>query len=129
TPTYYVFDMYKNHMDAKWIPFTLSSPDYVNNNSKLPAINVSASIDSSGKVNITLVNIDSKKDITIHADLNDKSFNKVSGRILTSGSYTDINTFENKNKVIPASFTGATISNGKIEVKIPKLSVVSLQLY
>ena len=129
TPTYYVFDMYKNHMDAKWIPFTLSSPDYVNNNSKLPAINVSASIDSSGKVNITLVNIDSKKDITIHADLNDKSFNKVSGRILTSGSYTDINTFENKNKVIPASYTGATISNGKIEVKIPKLSVVSLQLY
>ena len=48
TPTYHVFDMYKVHMDATMIPLTFTSPDYVLGDQKLPALNVSASKDSTG---------------------------------------------------------------------------------
>ncbi len=61
TPTYYVFDMYKVHQDAKLLPIKLSSPDYVSGNDHLPAVNASASIDSTGAIHISLVNIDPSK--------------------------------------------------------------------
>jgi alpha-N-arabinofuranosidase len=45
TPTYHVFDLYKVP-DAKWLPVQLNSPDYTVDDQKLPALNVSASQDS-----------------------------------------------------------------------------------
>lgn len=128
TPTYYVFELYMNHMDARLIPFTFATPDYVNGDSRIPAVNASASLDSNGKVHITFVNIDAGKDITVKASLNGKKYKTVNGRILTSKSFTDINTFENKTKVVPAAFKGAKIEKEDLVVKLPRLSVVSITL-
>jgi len=61
TPTYYVFDLYKVHQDAKLLPIEIASPDYVSGDAKIPAVNVSASQDSTGAVHISLVNIDAVK--------------------------------------------------------------------
>jgi alpha-N-arabinofuranosidase len=58
TPTYHIFDMYKVHQDAKYLPIKLNSPDYEVDDKKIPAINVSASQDAAGKVHISLVNLD-----------------------------------------------------------------------
>ncbi|MCH5599184.1 alpha-N-arabinofuranosidase [Niabella ginsengisoli] len=128
TPTYYVFDLYTKHMDAKLVPFSFTAPDYVNGENKIPAVNASASLDSTGKIHITLVNIDANKDIMIKAALKGKSYKSVDGRILTSEKFNDINTFENKNKVVPVPFKGASIEKGELVVKLPKLSVISLTL-
>ncbi|HLG40781.1 MAG TPA: alpha-L-arabinofuranosidase C-terminal domain-containing protein, partial [Chitinophagaceae bacterium] len=46
TPTYHVFDMYKVHQDAKWLPVNFNSPDYVSESEKIPAVNISASQDT-----------------------------------------------------------------------------------
>ncbi|MFV0606831.1 MAG: alpha-N-arabinofuranosidase [Niabella sp.] len=128
TPTYYIFDLYKEHMDAKLLPLKIESPQYNTGGEGLPAINASATINASGNIHITFVNIDAHNDITIKANIQGKAYKIKEARVLTSGSYTDVNTFENKNKVVPTSFKQASVKENVLEVKLPKLSVVSITI-
>jgi len=128
TPTYYIFDMYKKHMDATLLPLKLSSPDYVLGESKLAAVNGSASVDSLGSVHVSLVNIDHSKDVTIRISLAGKKYKTINGQILSSNHFTDVNTFENKLKVVPTKFSGAAFDKNELVVKLPRLSVVNLTL-
>ncbi|RYG06285.1 MAG: alpha-N-arabinofuranosidase, partial [Chitinophagaceae bacterium] len=128
TPTYYVFELYKQHMDAKLLPVSFASPDYVSGNEKLPAVNISASQDSTGAVHITLVNLDPSKKQQIRTALQGLQFKTVKGRIVTSGKITDINTFEAPLKIKPAEFTGAKKEGNELVVELPAMSVVALEL-
>ncbi|HEY2583945.1 MAG TPA: alpha-L-arabinofuranosidase C-terminal domain-containing protein, partial [Mucilaginibacter sp.] len=128
TPTYYIFDMYKVHQDAKYLPIKLSSPDYVVEGKKIPAVNVSASQDASGKIHISLVNLDLHNDITISTSLKDIQWKTVSGQILTSANITDINTFQQPDKLHLANFTGAKKDGDNLVVVMPAKSVVTLEL-
>jgi len=128
TPTYHVFDMYKVHHDAKMIPVAFTSPDYVMDNQVLPALNVSASKDSSGVVHITLVNIDPNKSITLSTTLNQIKWTTVTGEILTSGKITDINTFDTPGTVKITKFDGAKKQGDMLNVVLPSKSVVLLEL-
>jgi alpha-N-arabinofuranosidase len=78
------------HQDAKLIPVQFQSPDYVNGDQKLPALNISASKDSTGAVHISLVNIDANKPISIQTTIDD-NFKSVAGSILTSDKVNDYN--------------------------------------
>ncbi|MBZ4192679.1 alpha-N-arabinofuranosidase [Niabella beijingensis] len=128
TPTYYVFDLYQPHMDARRVPLDIKAPGYLSGGQQLPAVNASASIDAKGRLCITLVNIDPVNDITIHTPLKGMGYKKLNGTVLTSAAFTDINTFENKKKVAPASFTGAQLKGQELVAKLPRLSVVQLLL-
>ncbi|MBA4197283.1 MAG: alpha-N-arabinofuranosidase [Chitinophaga sp.] len=128
TPTYYVFDLYKVHQDAKLLPVNISSPDYVSGNAKIPAVNVSASQDSTGAVHISLVNIDAAKKINIKAALGGINFKNIKGQIITSGKFTDINTFDKPYNVIINAFNGAKKEGNDLLVELPPLSVVMLEL-
>jgi alpha-L-arabinofuranosidase len=128
TPTYHVFDMYKVHHDAKMIPVKFTSPDYVFGDRKLPALNVSASQDSSGVVHITLVNIDPAKSITLSTTLNQIKWSTVTGQILTSAKITDINTFDKPNTLVIVKFDGAKRQGDILNVLLPSKSVVMLEL-
>jgi len=128
TPTYHVMEMYNVHQDAKMIPISVTSGDFVFGNEKLPAVNASASKDSMGVVHISLVNIDSKNAADISLSLQTGKFSSVTGRILTSAKLQDHNTFENPNMIQPAVFNGASLSGNNINVKLPPFSVVVLTL-
>ena len=128
TPTYHVFDMYKVHHDAKMIPVKFYSPDYVMGDQKLPALNVSASKDSTGIVHITLVNIDPSRPINISATLNQVKWSGVTGQILTSSKITDINTFEKPDNVIISKFDGARKTGDILNVTLPSKSIVLLTI-
>jgi alpha-N-arabinofuranosidase len=128
TPTYYIFDMYKVHQDAKYLPIQLNSPDYVVDGKKLPAVNVSASQDASGKVHISLVNLDLHNNITISTGLKDIRWKTVTGQILTSANITDINTFQHPDKLKPVNFTGAKKDGDNLVVVLPAKSAVTLEL-
>jgi alpha-N-arabinofuranosidase len=128
TPTYYVFDLYKVHQDAKWLPVKFNSPDYIVGDQKLPAINVSASRDSSGAIHMTIVNLDPNKQISLNTSLNGAQWNTVNGQVLTSAKLTDVNTFDNPNKVIIAKFGGARKQGNNLVVDLPAKSVVMLEL-
>ena len=73
---------------------------------KIPALYISASQDSTGAVHITLVNINATKSISLRTILSGIKFSTIKGEILTSTKFSDINTFENPNKIKTASLPG-----------------------
>jgi alpha-L-arabinofuranosidase len=128
TPTYHVMEMYNVHQDAKLLPLQMQTKDYTLGNEKLPAVSGSASKDSAGHTHISLVNIDSKSAQEITVNIEGGKFTAVSGRILTSAKLQDHNTFNEPEKIKPATFNGARLKGSKLNVKLPPFSVVVLEL-
>ncbi|MEP7109122.1 MAG: alpha-L-arabinofuranosidase C-terminal domain-containing protein [Ferruginibacter sp.] len=128
TPTYHIFDMFKVHQDAKLLPVNFNSPDYSVERNNIPAVNISASLDSTGAVHISLVNLDPGKKITIHTALPGINWKTVQGQILTSKKLTDVNSFENPNNLKILSFNGANKDGDQLLVELPPQSVVMLEL-
>lgn len=130
TPTYYVFDMFKVHQNATMIPLKLNTPEYALDGQQIPAVNASASKDSTGVVHISLVNLDANKDIQVSIDLPDGNKNNIKGTILASSALTDVNTFDNKLKVKEADFSGfkKSAKGNQLSVTLPKHSLVMLEL-
>jgi alpha-L-arabinofuranosidase len=128
TPTYYVFDLYKVHHDAKLLPLKALTPEYKMGNLSIPAINGSASIDSQGRVHLTLVNLDPNKPYRFNTTLQNINWNNVTGQILTSGKLTDINTFENPYKVHLENFNGARKEGNQLVIDLPAQSIITLEL-
>jgi alpha-N-arabinofuranosidase len=128
TPTYFVFDLYKVHQNALWVKTTIESPDYIFGDQKLPAVSSSASIDDQGKLHITLCNIDPKSSQQISCNL--KKFNAVSvaGRILTAKEMNAHNSFSNPDAVSSKIFSDAKLAAHQVNVMLPPMSVVALEL-
>lgn len=127
TPTYHVFDMYKVHMDAQFLPTRFISPDYIYDDKKLPALNISSSKDANGAIHVSIVNIDPLKNQLINLQLNDLKWNTVTGKILTSAKFNDYNEFTDKNKIISKPFSEIKNEIGKIKINIPAKSIVVLE--
>ncbi|TWV96821.1 alpha-N-arabinofuranosidase [Chitinophaga pinensis] len=128
TPTYHIFDLYKVHHDAQYLPVQLNSPAYTSGNEQIPAVNVSASLDSTGVVHISLVNLNPNQKITVSTSLQDVKWKTVSGQILTSGKVTDVNTFDQPNKIHIEKFNGAKKQGDQLVAELPPASVVVLEL-
>jgi alpha-N-arabinofuranosidase len=128
TPTYFVFDLYKVHMDAKKLNINFKSPDYINGDRKIPAVNISASQDSTGATHITLVNLDPNKKINLQTTLAGVNWKTVQGQMITSAKLTDINTFENPNNIKIQPFNGAKRTGDQLMVELPAQSIVMLEL-
>jgi alpha-N-arabinofuranosidase len=128
TPTYYVMEMYKVHQDAILVPMQITSNDFVMGNNKIKAVSVSASKDQSGKLHISLTNIDNVNSQSAEIDLKGYKAKQVTGRILTSSKVQDHNTFDNPTIVVPKTFKDVSISEGKLKVNMPACSVIVLEL-
>lgn len=127
TPTYHVMKMYNVHHDAKLLPLSFESPKYTYNGESLPAITASASLDEKQTVNISLVNIDSKKSNKVSIDLAELKIKKIEGVILKSGKLQDHNTFDKPENIKPVEFKSYQFKQGKLEVELPPFSVVVLK--
>jgi alpha-N-arabinofuranosidase len=128
TPTYWTFWLYKVHQDATLLPVSFTCNKYEVNGKQLDAVSVSASKDASGKVHITLVNIDLNKEQSIETELKGIVAKSVSGQILTSQNITDHNTFDKPNTLSVKKFNGAKLSKGTLSVTLPAKSVVMLEI-
>jgi alpha-N-arabinofuranosidase len=128
TPTYWVFDLYKVHQDARSLVVKFNSPDYIYNGAKIPAVNVSASRDSLGAEHISLVNLDPVRTITVRTTVQNLISKSVTGQILTSERFTDINTFGQPERVRPVVFNGVKKEGGELVVTMPPKSVVVVEL-
>ncbi len=128
TPTYHVFDMYKDHQDAELLASYIENEVIGTETDKIPEISQSVSISEDGSLNITLVNASDDKDETIDVIPVEYDAKEVKASILT-GEMHDHNDFTNKEKVKLADYTDYKIeSNGHITVKLPAMSVVSLKV-
>jgi alpha-L-arabinofuranosidase len=128
TPTYHVFDLYKVHQDATFLPSRLTAEDYELAGKKVPALNVSSSVAQDGSVHISIVNINPEKNISFEVELKGKMKNSVSGKILTAKSLDTHNTFEEPEAVKIGEFNKAVIKNNIVKVEIPAKSVVVLEV-
>ena len=129
TPTYHVFDLFQVHHDNEWLPLSLTTtPALQAAGEKIPAINMSASRDSSGRIFITMVNLHPSEKITVQTALKGKNWKPVGGRYIHSQNFTDHNTFEIPEKIKPASFRDFRKNGEQLQVVLPPLSVVTLEL-
>ena len=123
TPTYHVFDLYKEHQDAELIY------SHVENNTaygNIPCISHSASIAENGTVTLTLSNCSLDKEFS--ADIG-AAFGEIStadGRILT-GEVHALNTFDHPENVTIKPF-GVKTENGRAAVVIPPCSVMAVTI-
>jgi len=128
TPTYHVFEMYKVHHDATMLPLNLNCGSYVLSGREVPAISASASRDTNGRVNITIVNVDPAREAEMLIDLRGGEYSSVSGSILKGPEINAHNTFENSESVKPESFSGAKLRKNMVSVTVPPASVTVLKV-
>ena len=120
--------LYKVHQDAKWLPVQISSPGLYSGWTKIAVAECFRIAGFNGAVHISLVNLDPNNNITLRTALNGISWKTVSGQIITSAKFTDINTFEKKDAIKPAVFNGVNKEGNDLVVNLPKLSIVVLEL-
>jgi alpha-N-arabinofuranosidase len=127
TPTYHVFEMYAVHHDAKLLPTDLKSVEYREGPDSVPALNVSASRDASGKVHVTICNLNPSTAVELPCELKGAKVQKLSGRVLTAPQITAHNTFEKPEEVKPATFEGAKVTDNGFVLTVPAKSVVLVE--
>lgn len=147
TPTYFVFKMFADNMEATNIPLDVKSDTFQAENERdrnQPRTSnyLSASVTRSddGVLNVNLANADLEQSNTVTIDLSEVGKQKIKGKtlplqgkvrgaqLLTSRDIKDHNTFENPSLVRPVEFKDAKVKNGVLTVVLPKMSVVTIQV-
>ncbi|WP_434578619.1 alpha-N-arabinofuranosidase [Thermoanaerobacterium thermosaccharolyticum] len=129
TPTYHVFEMYKVHQNAELLDFYIDTPEYMLNSEEgIPQVTATVSADESGKIHISLCNLNPRESVTAECEFRGANVNKVTGTRLTADEMNAHNTFDNPNKVVPEEFDEAKIIDNKIVMTMPKMSVIGLEV-
>lgn len=134
TPTFYVWKMFVPHHSAgaKWAPSTLTSEKISENNTTFPVLSAGTTVDSSGHVNISLVNVDLTKTRSIQITLNSSraGYAVSSAQFLTGAAKDTYNDFGKPEQVniqdLPAA--NYSICQKGLAVTLPPKSVVMLVL-
>ncbi len=126
TPTYYVFEMYKVHQGATQLPCDIVCNPYKFGSETLAGISVSASKDKSGRIHISICNLNPQMPEELEVSFEGFQVQKVTGRVLTSEVMNAHNTFEEPDTIRPTEFDMMQVKNGKILATIPSKSVVVL---
>ena len=128
TPSYHVFEMYTVHQDATMVPLDVRSERYEYAGYNVPVVSASASVDAAGKLHITMSNTNPNADAAVTVHVGGLQAKSVSGRVLTGAAMNAHNTFEQPENVKPAAFSGAKLAGDGLQVNLPKMSVVVLEL-
>lgn len=127
TPTFYVFKMFKPHMDAALLPLNLESESYILEGDSVPAISASASKSNDGTINITLANVDPNASQTLSITLDeDVKLEVIHGEIITAPEMNSYNDFNKPEEISTKDFKAYKIEKTSIKVEIPAKSVVLL---
>ena len=123
TPTYYVFDLYQHHMDAKELACGIEAEKLGTEKHSLPGISASAS-EKDGIVTVTLSNLDPAKgqEVTIAG----VKAGKAAGRIL-QGKMDQYNDFGSA-PLKAEEFSDFEIRGGEVIIRMPACSVAEIRI-
>ncbi|MGH9629705.1 MAG: alpha-N-arabinofuranosidase [Bryobacteraceae bacterium] len=130
TPPYYVFEMYRNHMQARSASIRIRSHELKvpsgNGTTTMPALSGSASVKDRA-LTVTLTNPSLDSGVAARIRLAAGAITEGRGTVLTHPETTARNTFDRPNEVklqpLPVNIQGSSV-----EVSIPRHAVVSLEL-
>ncbi|TNF41240.1 MAG: alpha-N-arabinofuranosidase, partial [Bacteroidetes bacterium] len=129
TPSFYVFKMYAVHHDATLLPSNVTSDKYTFGKESIPALSASASKDASGKIHVTITNLDpaNGKEVTCELRGTEKiSF--VRGQVVTGEKINSYNDFGKAEEVNLKEFSDVKMNGTTAVVKIPAKSIVMIEL-
>jgi len=126
TPTYYVFDLYKNHHDAVLLGQWLETNDIGDGEFIVPNLTSTVS-EKDGKLNLTISNLSATDAADIDCIITGAGFNNVSGRLLT-GKMDSKNDFDNPGSVAIKSFTQIEKTPEGIKFTLPACSVAEISV-
>ncbi len=124
TPTYHVFDLFKEHQDGEAV-YCWSQNENIRDGKSTPMLSSSASV-KDGTMTITLANCSLSDDAEISCDICNFAANTVSARILTNEVHAH-NDFDTPDTVKIEPHTAA-LENGTVKVKLPACSIVEVTL-
>ena len=123
TPTYHVFDLYKNHQDAKEVDCFVESDMVGEDKWQIGQLTASAS-EKDGVITLTVANLSADKGETI--TLEGVCAKEVCGRIV-KGEMGQYNDFESSPIAVEA-FDGAKVEDGKVTITLPPCCVAAVEL-
>ena len=124
TPTYHVFNMYKDHQEATLLESYIESKEIgLEEENLVPNLHESASVDKDGRIIFTINNLSITDDYKVETELLGKKPNKITANILTN-EMNACNTFEESNLVKIEEFNNFTVSDNGLSFTIPKCSVM-----
>lgn len=128
TPTWHVFDMYKEHQGATLLATGLATPEYrgIEGERGIPSLSASASRAASGAITVTVTNADPVNSARLPISIVGVKVSSASGRILTSTKMNAYNDFGDTDAVIPVALELPSIKDGVLEVVLPAMSVANI---
>lgn len=129
TPTYHVFDLFKEHMDATLIGTTCAGESFTYGDKTIPALSVSASSkNGSYTVTITNANPESSAPVKINFAGLAKQINAVEAQTVTGGAMNAHNTFENPDAVTIKTLVASCADGKSVTCTLPAMSVTRLSV-
>lgn len=127
TPTYHVFEMYKEHQEADLLESFIETKAVGSGENTVPNLHESVSVTQDGRINITLCNLSMDESYRIDTEIAGFKATDIQGRILT-GAISDHNTFEAPEQIKPKVFEQYSVTDKGFTFEIPAVSVVTLTL-
>ncbi len=127
TPTYHVFRMFRVHQEARLLNIDLKCEDYEYGDEKVQSISASASVDESGKMHISIANLNPNKSIRLSCPVVGETYKLITGEVLTASDMNAMNTFENPEAIKPVAFRDFTYKDGLLTINMPAKSVIVLE--
>ena len=130
TPTYHVFDLYKEHQDAESLGIWIENDAIGAGDAKTPRLSASASI-KDGALTVTVSNLSASEGVNLDCELLGvgklSSTGGVRGRILT-GAIGAHNDFEHPDNVRIKTLDGIDAGASGMRFYLPACSVAALSL-
>ena len=126
TPTYHVFDMFKEHQDAELVYAFVENFAEKIDGEDVPMVSLSASVSKAGKLVVTAANASVDEGAEISATIEGFCGKSVAGKILCDAADAK-NTFEDGNRVSPKELS-VSLVDGKLAFELPACSVVSVEI-
>ena len=126
TPTYHVFDLYKEHQNGMLVDSYIESKNIgLEDDFQVPNLTESVSVAEDGTIHITVTNASLDEAYTVDTVLVNRKAQSVCGRIV-GGEMHQMNTFENPDNVQVREFNDVAITEDGISFTIPASSVLHI---
>ncbi|MBN8807826.1 MAG: alpha-N-arabinofuranosidase [Sphingomonas sp.] len=122
TPTYHVYRLYVPFHDATLVPVRFDAGSYTHGDIRLPRVDAVAARDTSGKLWLSLVNVDPDRSVHIATAIAGVTPRAATGHVLTAPAVDSHNSFDTPNAVTPQPFAGR-VSGSTLQFDLPPKSI------